>query len=199
MNEDFSTLKGNWYSLKDKIDVSSASAVEDIEKKIKTKERENYFFYYGTIIILSITLIGIVLFFIYVAPVQEIMSKIGAWLMIVGLLFRIIIEIMSISKAKRIKKIDNTLDNLENLEKFHRFRKIIHNIISPIILTAYTIGFFIITPEFSKYIEFWYLTLYCISYFVAGIIIFSVIRKSVKKEMKKIDEILSLKKELTAQ
>lgn len=199
MNEDFSTLKGNWNSLKDKIDVSSASAVEDIEQKIKTKERENYFFYFGTIIILSITLIGIVLFFIYVAPVQEIMSKIGAWLMIIGLLFRIIIEKMSITKAKRIKKLDITLDNLENLEKFHRFRKIIHNIISPIILTAYTIGFFIITPEFSKYIEFWYLTFFCISYFVSGIIIFSVIRKSVKKEMKKIDEILSLKKELTGQ
>lgn len=199
MNEDFSTLKGNWDSLKDKIDLPSASAVENIEQKIKTKERENYFFYFGTIIILSITLIGIVLFFIYVAPVQEIMSKMGCWLMILGLLFRILIEAISITKAKRIIKLDNTLNNLANLIKFHQFRKIIHNTISPIILTAYTIGFFIITPEFSKYIEFWYLTLICISYFVAGIIIFSVIRKSVKKEMKKIDEILSLKKELTEQ
>ncbi|CAM4156983.1 hypothetical protein [Gillisia limnaea] len=199
MNEDFSTLKGNWDSLKDKIDLPSASAIEGIEKKIKTKERENYFFYFGTIIILSLTLIGLLLFFNYVAPVQEIVSKIGAGLMIIGLLFRIIIEAISITKAKRIIKLDNTLNNLENLIKFHQFRKIIHNTISPIILTAYTIGFFIITPEFSKYIEFWYLTLYCISYFVAGIIIFSVIRKSVKNEMKKIDEILSLKKELTAQ
>lgn len=199
MNEDFSTLKGNWDSLKTKIDLSSAPAIVDIEQKIKIKERENYFFYFGTIIILSITVIGVLLFFTYVAPVQEIMSKIGYWLMILGLIFRIIIETISITKAKRIFKLDNTLNNLENLAKFHEFRKIIHNIVSPIILVLYTIGFFIIVPEFSKYIEFWYLTLICLSYFVAGIIIFYVIRKSVKKEIKKIDEILSLKKELTAQ
>lgn len=199
MNEDLSTLKGDWDSLKNKIDSSSASAIKGIKQKIKTNERENYFFYFGTIIILSITLIGVILFFIYVAPVQEIMSKIGSWLMILGLLFRIIIEIISITKAKRIINLDNTLNNLENLAKFHQYRKMIHNIISPIVLALYTVGFLIITPEFSKYIEFRYLALFCISYFVTGIIIFYVIRKSVKKEIKKIDEILSLKKELTAQ
>ncbi|WP_027127271.1 hypothetical protein [Gelidibacter mesophilus] len=197
MNKDFSTLKGNWDDLKNTTDTSSTYAIKAIEQKIKSKERENFFFYYGTIFILSITLIGIILFFIYVAPVKEIISKIGALLMIMGLVFRIVIETISITKAKQIKKLDNTLNNLENLRKFHQFRKVAHNIISPIILITYTIGFFIIVPEFSKYIDHLPLTLFCIAYFVAGIIIFYVIRKSVKKEMKKINKILKLKQQLT--
>ena len=71
---------------------------------------------------------------------------------------------------------------MENTIKFYKFRKTIHNAVAPVVLVLYTIGFYILTPEFSLYIKFWILVLYDISYVVMGIILFVIIRKGVKKK-----------------
>ena len=196
MNNEFSSLQQQWKNNQKNI-AFSASSLNDLHKKIQQKERENYFFYYGTISTLSITLIVISLFFYYVAPVQELLSKIGAGLMITGLIFRIIIEIFSIYKAKRVNKSDSTLTATENLLIFHKFRKTIHQIVAPIVVILYTIGFYLITPEFSKHLPFWRVVLIDVSYVVIGIILFIVIRKGVKKEMVKLQEIIDLRDQIT--
>jgi len=195
MNSEFNKLQNKWESNKKKIELSNDS-LDILYSKIKKKEKENYFFYYGTITILLVTFIIISLFFYYVAPVKETLSRIGVGLMISGLLFRILIEIISIYKAKQINNIDNTLKTTENTIKFHQFRKTIHQVIAPIIIVLYTIGFYMITPEFSLYIEFWNLVLIDVSYVIIGIILFIVIRKGVKKEMKKLIDIIELKNDI---
>ncbi len=196
MNNEFNELQNKWESNKKEIELSNDS-FDILYSKIKKKEKENYFFYYGTITILLATLIAISLFFYYVAPVKETLSRIGVGLMISGLLFRIFIEVISISKAKQINNLDNTLKTTENTINFHKFRKIIHKVIAPIIIVLYTIGFYMITPEFSLYIEFWNLVLIDISYVIIGIILFIVIRKGVKKEMQKLNDIIKLKDDIT--
>ncbi len=194
MNNEFNELQNKWESNKNKILIPNN--FDTLFNKIKKKERENYFFYYGTITILLTTLIVISLFFYYVAPVKETLSRIGAGLMIAGLLFRIVIEIISIYRAKQINHLDNTLKTTENTIKFLQFRKIIHKIIAPIIIVLYTVGFYMITPEFSLYIRFWYLVLIDISYVIIAIILFIIIRNSVKKEMQKLNDIIKLKNDL---
>lgn len=196
MDSEFNKLQSKWESNKNEIELSDDS-LGILYSKIKKNEKENYFFYYGTITILLVTLIVISLFFYYVAPVKETISRIGVGLMILGLTFRILIEIISIYKAKQINNIDNTLKTTENTINFHQFRKIIHKVIAPIIIILYTIGFYMITPEFSLYIEFWNLVLIDISYVIIGIILFVVIRKGVKKEMQKLDDIIKLKDDIT--
>jgi len=195
MDSEFNKLQNKWESNKKEIELSNDS-LDVLYCKIKEKEKENYFFYYGTITTLSITFIAISLFFYYVAPVKETLSRIGVGLMVSGLLVRILIEIISIYKAKKINNIDNTLKTTENTINFHRFRKTIHTVIAPIIIVFYTIGFYIITPEFSLYIEFWNLVLIDISYVIMGIILFIVIRKGVKKEMQKLNDIIKLKNDI---
>jgi len=196
MNSEFNKLQNKWESNKREIELSNDS-LDILYSKIKEKEKGNYFFYYGTITILLATLIIISLFFYYVAPVKETLSRIGVGLMISGLIFRIFIEVISIYKAQQINNSDNTLKTTENTINFHQFRKIIHTIIAPIIIVLYTIGFYMITPEFSLYIEFWNLVLIDISYVIIGIILFVVIRKGVKKEMQKLNDIIKLKDEIT--
>lgn len=196
MNSDFKELQSKWESSKNNIELSTPN-FDNLYKKIKNREKENYFFYYGTITILLTTLIVISLFFYYIAPVEEMLSRIGAGLMILGLAFRIFIEIMSIHKAKQINILDTTLKTAVNSIKFNQFRKTIHQVIAPIIIGLYTIGFYLITPEFSLYIEFWNLVLIDISYVVIGIVLFSIIRKGVKKEMQKLTDIVKLKNEIT--
>lgn len=196
MNSDFKSLQNKWENSKKSI-APNTSNFDDLFRKIKKKEKENYFFYYGTITILLITLIVISLFFYYVAPVKETLSRIGAGLMLSGLLFRIFIEIISIRKVRQINILDNTLKTTENSIKFHQFRKTIHKIISPIIIGLYTIGFYMITPELSLYIKFRNLIFIDISYIFIGIILFILIRKGVKKEMQKLKDIVKLKNEIT--
>ncbi len=195
MDSEFNILQNKWKSNKKEIELSNDS-LDVLYSKIKGKEKENYFFYYGTIIILLVTLIVISLFFYYVAPVKETLSRIGVGLMISGLFFRILIEIISIYKAKQINNIDNTLKTIENTINFHQFRKTIHKVIAPIIIVLYTIGFYVITPEFSLYIKFWNLVLIDISYVIIGIILFIVIRKGVKKEMHQLDDIIGLRNDI---
>ena len=195
MDSEFNILQNKWKSNKKEIELSNDS-LDVLYSKIKGKEKENYFFYYGTIIILLVTLIAISLFFYYVAPVKETLSRIGVGLMISGLFFRILIEIISIYKAKQINNIDNTLKTIENTINFHQFRKTIHKVIAPIIIVLYTIGFYVITPEFSLYIKFWNLVLIDISYVIIGIILFIVIRKGVKKEMHQLDDIIGLRNDI---
>ncbi len=195
MDNEFNNLQNKWERNKKEIELSNDS-LDILYSKIKEKEKENYFFYYGTITILLVTLIVILLFFYYVAPVKETLSRIGVGLMISGLLFRILIEIISIYKAKQINNIDNTLKTTENTIKFHQFRKTIHKVIAPIIIILYTIGFYMITPEFSLYIEFWNLVLIDISYVIIAVILFIVIRKGIKKEMQKMTDIIELKNDI---
>ncbi len=195
MDSEFNKLQNKWESNKKEIKLSNDS-LDILYSKIKKKEKENYFFYYGTITILLATLIVISLFFYYIAPVKETLSRIGVGLMISGLLFRIFIEVISIYKAKQINNFDNTLKTTENCINFHQFRKTIHQVVAPIIIVLYTIGFYMITPEFSLYIEYWNLVLIDISYVIIGIILFIVIRKGVKKEMQKLNDIIKLKDDI---
>ncbi len=196
MDNDFKEFQNEWNNNKNNIELSP-NGINTLYDKIKKKEKANYFFYYGTIIILLATLIVISLFFYYVAPVKEILSRIGAGLMICGLIVRIGIEIISIGKAKRMNTIHNTLTATENTIRFHQFRKVIHSIVAPIIVGLYTIGFYMITPEFSLYISRWNLLLIDISYIVIAIILFFVIRKGIKKEMVILSEIMDLRNEIT--
>ncbi|MFC5045546.1 hypothetical protein ACFSTE_18515 [Aquimarina hainanensis] len=195
MIRNFEELQNSWESSKKEI-TSSDDSLNNLYASIKKKEKENFFFYYGTISILTITLIVISLFFYYVAPVKELLSKIGASLMIIGLLFRILVEVISIYKAKQINSLDKTLQQTENSIVFHQFRKTIHQVVAPVIIVLYTLGFYMITPEFSRYISFWNLVFIDVSYIIMGSILFVLIRRGVKKEMKIIEEIIALKNEI---
>ena len=196
MKNDFKALQESWKSSRKNIK-TPVNNFDTIYKKIEQKEKENFSFYYGTIIILMITLIAISLFFHYIAPVEQTLSRIGAGLMITGLIFRIIIEIISVIKAKRINKLDKTLQAVDNTLNFHQFRKTIHQIYSPIIIGLYSIGFYIIFPEFMLYMSIGMIWFIGISYLIMGIVLFILIRKGVVDEMQKLTDIMELKKDIT--
>ena len=195
MNNDFKALQNSWKSSRNNIKTPTNN-FDILYKKIEQKQKENFSFYYGTIIILTITLIAVSLFFYYMAPVKETLSRIGAGLMIIGLAFRILIEIISVVKAKQINKLDKTLQTVDNSLNFHQFRKTIHQVYSPIIIGLYSIGFYIIFPEFMVYMSIWMIWFIGISYLIMGTILFIVIRKGVVDEMQKLRDIMELKKDI---
>ncbi|WP_298313173.1 hypothetical protein [uncultured Aquimarina sp.] len=196
MNNEFETLQNQWK--KDKGNIESASNdAEEIFSSIKKKKSWSTRFHYGNILVLSIVLIGIIAFFYFVAPVKELLSRVGVGLMVGGLLIRIIIEVISVSKAKKINMVNDALQTTNDTITFYNFRKTIHGPVTIGIIGLYTIGFYMITPEFSLYFETWQMILIDVSYIIGAIIPFLAVRKNIKKEIKILLEIIQLKKKMT--
>jgi len=196
MNNKFETLQNQWKKDKGSIE-STSNDVEEIFLSIKKKKSWSTRFHYGNILVLSIVLIGIIAFFYFIAPVQELLSRAGVGLMVGGLLIRIIIEFISVSKAKKINMVNDALQTTNDTITFYNFRKTIHGPVTIGIIGLYTIGFYMITPEFSLYFETWKLILIDVSYIIGAIIPFLAVRKNIKKEIKILLEIIQLKKKMT--
>ncbi|WP_109852297.1 hypothetical protein [Aquimarina sp. AU58] len=195
MSNEFDELQRKWQ--KGKKDIESNSGVqEETLSSITSKKKSNIRFHYGNIIILSITLIGISAFFYYVAPVKEILSRIGVALMIGGLLLRILIECISVLKSEKIDVIDDVLKTTNNTIAFYKFRKRIHGPVTITIIALYTIGFYMITPEFSLYFTTWQMVMIDASYVIGAIIFIKFVRNSIQKEIRTLLEIIELKNKI---
>ncbi len=195
MKNEFDELQSKW--LKEKKDIeNSPEVINKTLVSITAKKNSGIRFHYGNIAVLSITLIGIAAFFYFVAPVKETLSRIGVTLMLGGLLTRIVIEYISVLKSKKIDLIDSVLEATNNTITFHKFRKQIHGPVTIIIVALYSIGFYIITPEFSLYFSTWKMILIDASYIIGAIIFISFIRKSIKKEIKTLLEIIELRNKM---
>jgi hypothetical protein len=195
MDNEFKNLQQKWQTQKTELEDSSSN-FEQIVSTIERKRKNGLSFHYGNIIILSITLIGLFLFFYFVAPVEELLSRIGVGFMMIGILLRIVIEVFSSMKSKRINKLDTALKTTELTLDFYKFRKKIHGAITHIIFVLYLVGFYMISPEFSNYFSLWQMILMDVSCFVIIAVIYIQMRKGIQKEMNILLEIIELKKEI---
>jgi len=195
MDNEFKNLQQKWQKQKKELGDSSLS-FEHIVSTIERKSKKGLSFHYGNIIILSITLICLFLFFYFVAPVQELLSRIGVGFMMIGILLRIVIEVFSSIKSKKINKLDTALKTTELTLDFYKFRKKIHGAITHIIFVLYLIGFYMISPEFSNYFSLWQMILMDVSCFVIIAVIYIQMRKGIQNEMNILLEIIELKKEI---
>ncbi|GGX14651.1 hypothetical protein [Aquimarina muelleri] len=195
MSNEFEELQRKWQKNKQNIK-NNPEATNKMLATITAKKKSNIRFHYGNISILSIVVLGVAAFFYYVAPVKEIASRIGVFLMIGSLFLRILIEYISILKSKKIDIIDSVLKTTNNTLTFYTFRKRIHGPVTVTIIALYTIGFYMITPEFSIYFSTWQMILIDSSYIIGAIIPFLIIRKSIKKEIRTLLEIIELRNEI---
>lgn len=193
MDKGFTSLENAWKKSKKSIQDSEKN-VEVIYKKIDQAKGDNVKFYYGTLFILLFTLIGIISFFVFVAPVKELLSRVGASAMIIGLVVRILIEVQSISKLKKIQVDHSTVETIESAIDFHKLRKLIHTIIMPVILIIYSIGFYMLTPEFLMYLSKEMVIFYDVIYLVMIVFLFFQFRKGIRKEMTNLELTINLKK-----
>jgi len=195
MNEDFEALQDLWEADKNNIPTSTKSSKEMISS-ITSKKQGITQFQYGNIFVLLLTLVVIVTFFIFIAPVQELLSRIGAGIMIIGLIIRIGIEFYSSKQAKKLDVTQNTLQNLNHSIAYLKTRKWIHKELTFSIIIAYTIGLFLIIPEFIKYLGLIPVIVFYGMYIISGIIIIVKLRPKIKQELIDIQEIIKTKKRI---
>ncbi|MEQ8473452.1 MAG: hypothetical protein RIC35_19805 [Marinoscillum sp.] len=194
MEDKFDQLKDSWNKAKKghsgKGD-SAAMLSTAIENHSKSKRA-----HLGNIIVLSLVVVGLTAFFYYLAPMQETLSRIGIGLMIGGLIVRILIESLSYRKAAQIDYSSNSKASAALARSFYNYRKRIHGPVTITIIVLYTIGFYALTPEFSKYFDTFWMWMIDGSYVIIAIVLFVGIRKGVMDEMKSLRQIQELEQSM---
>lgn len=194
MNNEMDDLKQLWNNAKQA--TPSTATAEQLILQAAAKKKSSVYFQYGNILVLAVVLWGLWLFFYRLYPLATLLSKIGAGLMVGGLALRICIEILSIIRSGKIHVTDSVLQNASNSVSYYRFRKTIHGPVTFLIITAYTIGYYLLMPEWSRYFSVSIMVLLCCSYPIIAIILIKLISKGIRKEMDDLNELIKLQDEL---
>lgn len=194
MDDLLNDIKDQWNDAKK--DQSTKMSTEDLIKASKNKMKKAQHSHLANIAILLVTLIGISAFFYFVTPFQETLSHVGVALMLGGLALRIAIEFISIHRSQKIDMSSSTATANEQFYTFYQYRKKIHGPVTLSILVAYTIGFYLLIPEYSNYFSQMGIVALCLSYVLAAAIFGYSIRKGIHGEMKHLEEIAKVREDI---
>ncbi|GAB4241946.1 MAG: hypothetical protein Tsb0034_19310 [Ekhidna sp.] len=191
MKDPFESYKHQWKDAKSKQPkgLNPTQLIDLSEKKMKASVQVQI----KNIAVLFITLVGLILFFLLVAPLQTLLSHIGIGLMLGGLMVRIIIECYSIARSRAIKLSGSAAEVNDGYLSYHQYRKRIHGNLTVFILIAYTIGFYLLLLEFSLYFSKTGIILMGVSYLGAAMIFGYSIKKAIKTEMKILDRLVDIR------
>lgn len=195
MSNDFQDLKAKWQSAKQSQPITKSSS-SDLIKDIDAKRKSGLRFQYGNIAILGATLVALILVFVVFFPFNELMSRIAVALMVGGMAVRVAVEFISVQKSKSINMGATALEALQSSEAYLSFRKRVHGPVTISILVIYTLGYYAILPELSKYFDQRLIIFWAVIYVVGLFVFGNQVRKSIKKEIKELEEIVALKKEI---
>lgn len=194
MQDKFDQLKNAWQEAKQ----SQPSAnSEDMLATIKNNHRLSRSSHLGNVLVLTATLLGLIAFFYYLAPMEDTLSRTGIALMLGGLLLRILIELVSHSKSSQLDYGLESNRSVKQAEDFYSYRQKIHGPVTIIIVCLYTVGFYALSPEFSRYLSATWLWIFNLSYIPIGVVLFFVIRKGIVREMNSLRQLIDLQRSMS--
>ncbi|APQ17400.1 hypothetical protein [Maribacter hydrothermalis] len=179
----FEDLQNKWQSQ------SGVSATEDgfksllksvkaIEKKQKTGN-----------IVLTLTILILVAFLVYVSGYENVTFLLGIGLMIGSLVARIGLELYSLKKLRNIDFSKNARTFKVDLTKYYSLRKYTHYLLTPLAIIIYAVGFIILLPLFKASLSSGFY-IYILVSSVVFLFVFSVfIYKQIKFELNKLKEL----------
>ncbi len=195
MTDILDDFKGKWEEAK-KEEVTPSKTAKDLIALSKQQLRSTVIIQFKNMIVLLITLIGLSIYFFYAYHFQETTSHIGIALMIGGLAIRILIEIYSMLRGNGIDISNSANDFNSSYLSYYHYRKRIHGPITIGILVAYTIGFYLLIPEFDQHLSRAMVILIASSYLLAAAIFGYSIRIAIRNEMKLLNGLLHLQEEI---
>ncbi|WP_319501633.1 hypothetical protein [uncultured Draconibacterium sp.] len=197
MQTEFNDIKQLWKQ--DKTSANDSPDSSAIIKLAEQKKRSTTRTQLANITVLVVVVLALLAYFVFVAKFQFTLSRFGALIMCGSIVLRIGIELASIFYAKRIDLSEAALKSNTSILSFYNFRKKIHGTITIAIIVLYTIGFYMLTPEFSHWFPMWVLILIDLSYILAAVIFSYFIRSAIRREMKALNEIKRLREDLLTQ
>ncbi|WP_375435959.1 hypothetical protein [uncultured Hymenobacter sp.] len=189
-------LTTSWKKAREAAASAPATGLSELLVTAQRRKRSSLYFQYGNVLVLTLTLLGISLFFAYVAPLKTNLSHCGMALMIGSLMVRIGLEIRSIYQAHQIQLGQAAAHTARQTVAFYRFRQQIHGPVTLSTVALYSLGFYLLTPEFSHHFALRWLVLMDGSYVVgAGLLIWQI-RRGIRDELQQLADLVNLTHEL---
>lgn len=196
MKEELDDLSVLWQQARDKSQHAASAGIVDLIREAKTRKRKAIAAHFGNAGILTATIAVLVFYFYYLYNFQDVLSKVGYNLMIGGLAIRVLIELFSVWYSRKINVADAAAKSLAHSISFYEFRKQIHGPVTVIIFVLYFIGFYMLTPEFSRHISTpWLLLIDVSALFIAAFLAF-FIRKGIRQELTDLEKMMALQRSL---
>jgi uncharacterized membrane protein (DUF485 family) len=196
MKEESDDLSALWQHAKGKSQAVVAPDLNEITKQAAAKKRSALIAHYGNASVLTLTVAFLVFYFYYLYNFQDVLSNIGSSLMIGGLMLRIGIEIYSALRSRSINVADSAAQSLQKSDAFYDFRKRIHGPVTVIIFVVYFIGFYMLSPEFSRYISTSWMILMDGGALMVAVFLALVIRKGIQQELRDLEKMVELQRSL---
>ncbi len=191
--DDISSL---WQQAKASSQAQPKSSIAGLMQAAEARKKNALSAHFGNAAILLVTVAILVFYFYYLYYFEDVLSKVGYNVMIGGLVIRIMIEGYSVWRSRKVKISDTVRESVQNSISFLKFRKYVHGPVTLFILVTYFIGFYLLTPEFSRYFSTFWMVMIDISAFVAAIILTYYIRKGIKQEIQDLEKIVEIQSHL---
>ncbi|MEO1654763.1 MAG: hypothetical protein AAFU64_14545 [Bacteroidota bacterium] len=195
MDNPIDDLKEMWQKSKANPPRNLPSTQELIDQA-QQKKRQSIVLQFTAIMVLSGTLLVLIIFFNWFAPLKNGLSLLGKGLMQAVLLIRILVEVYSIYRAQRIEIVTNAYKSNQEQLAYYQYRKKLHGSFTIGLLAIYSLGFLMLGPEFSWHFNTLGMLLIYGSYLPAALITTYFIRKGIRDEMKVQKELLRIQQEL---
>ncbi len=151
-------------------------------KDIITKAKKQRNGQYISITVMLITVVVLIIYALFCAFNQWNTFNLGLILMISSLSLRIILEFYSLYRKEK-QLISMTQKSYHAyLKKYYKARQIINYIITPVCITVYIFGFYLLLPYFKEYFSKAFYTYILISGIISLIVVIAIIIKSIIKE-----------------
>ena len=179
----FQHIKGQWQQHQTPLPNKNVDQIIEKSQGIKRKQQI-------TKIVLGITVIILIAFFLYVSAYKNTRAFWGLGLMIGSLCIRIIIEYVSGLKKESFPLHQSMKAFNEQLVNYYKSRKITHYLYTPILFAAYVFGFVLMLPIFKQQLSAGFYTYIIISSIITFIALAVLIGFQVIKELKIIKSLL---------
>ena len=173
----FENLKSQWEN--QSIPAIPIDGVKQITQKIKALKRKQWITT-GIIATTALVLIG---FFFYISAYMVPIVTLGLLLMIIPLVFRVVLEILSIRAMEKIDVSTDTSNFKEKMVGYYRNRIKVHFIATPFILALYITGFVLLLPSFKANLSYGFYTYIQVSSVIVLFVLGGLIANTIKKEL----------------
>lgn len=196
MEKEMDDLSSLWKQTKGVNSGSSALSAAEIISQAEQKKKALLMAHYINIGILAAVAIMVAAFLLGFFPFATLLSKTGVYLMITVPIVRIGIEILSLSRSRRIRVADASVKATEDSLAFYRFRKKLHGTVTIALVGFYILGWFMLTPEYSKYIPLPWMIVLDGGFVVIAAVLIIVIRNGLKQEIAELGRMVELQRQL---
>lgn len=195
--DDFSAkLQAHWQQVQ--IPSLPPMPPEQIIAEAEKLRRESFKFQRSTLLILSSSFLMMCYFLLIYFRFKEPLSHLGVGLMLGFFFLRIVLETYSLQQGRQKNTAASATETLAKEKKYLRLRLRIHGFYTYLTLSAYTVGFLLLLPEFARHLSAFWMGLFVSAYFIPGIFLTLLIRKNVQKELRELRVVVALQERLLA-